>query len=217
MAGDLALQHVYEPPARHSPESGHAPARDDAPTLLLLHGTGGDEHDLLPLAPLLLPNAGVLSPRGNVLEHGMPRFFRRLAPGVFDVEDLQARTEELLHFIDAASAQYGFARNRVIAVGLSNGANIAANMLLTHGPVLDAAVLFRVMPVREGPDASLPSTEVYMNSGRRDRMITPALTQQLADRLQAAGATVTLEWDDAGHELTRGAVDSARRWLAHRA
>src|SRR5690349_24069796 len=116
--GSLGFIHVYEPAARV-----------DAPTLLLLHGTGGDEHDLLPLVPLLLPNAGVLSPRGPVSEHGMPRFFRRLAPGVFDLADLERRTADLLAFLDAAAREYGFVRDRVVAVGLSNGANIAANLL----------------------------------------------------------------------------------------
>ena len=203
----LDFVHVYEP-AQHA----------DAPTLLLLHGTGGDEHDLLPLAPLLVPNAGVLSPRGKVLEHGMPRFFRRLAPGVFDAADLALRTQELLTFVGAASDHYGFRRDRVIAVGLSNGANIAAHLLLSHGAVLDAAVLFRAMPVSDDPPVSLPgSLGVLMSSGRRDRMISADVSERLAQKLRAAGADVTLEWDDAGHELTRAAVDGARRWLLHRA
>ena len=161
-AGALGFAHVYEPAASA-----------DAPTLLLLHGTGGDEHDLLPLVPLLSPNAGALSPRGNVDEHGMPRFFRRLAPGVFDMEDLAKRTDELRDFIDAAAAHYGFARDRVIAVGLSNGANIAANLLLTHGPVVRAAVLFRGMPTRDaGPFAQAAGVDVYMSS-RLAAMLAP--------------------------------------------
>ena len=199
----LDFVHLYEP----APEP-------DAPILLLLHGTGGDEHDLLPLAPLLVPNAGVLSLRGKVLEHGMPRFFRRLAPGVFDAADLALRTRELHAFIDAASDHYGFRRDRVIAVGLSNGANIAAHLLLSHGPVLEAAVLFRAMPVSDDPPVPLTGhPAVFMSSGRRDRMIAPEVTEQLARKLRAAGADVTLEWDEAGHELTRSAIDAARRWL----
>jgi predicted esterase len=205
----LGFIHVYEPAAR-----------PDAVTLLLLHGTGGDEHDLVPLVPLLLPNAGILSPRGPVSEHGMPRFFRRLAPGVFDMEDLAKRTADLRQFIDRAAAHYRFDRARVIAVGLSNGANIAANLLLEYGAVVRAAILFRAMPTREidvEADTPRPTAadrvDVYMNSGRHDRMISAALTERLAEQLRAVGASVTLEWDGSGHELTREAITSAGQWL----
>jgi phospholipase/carboxylesterase len=217
----LSLIHVYEPAAATG-----------APTLLLLHGTGGDEHDLLPLVPLLLPNAGVLSPRGAVSEHGMPRFFRRLAPGVFDMEDLEQRTSELRTFIDTAAVHYGFDRANVIAVGLSNGANIAANLILSYGAVVRAAVLFRAMPTREGPwgttflgtdarpvrrspqdEGGTSGVDVYMSSGRRDRMIATTQAEQLAEQLRDAGASVTLEWDDAGHELTREAIVKAAAWM----
>ena len=205
MSGEshLGLVHVYEPAAAV-----------DAPTLLLLHGTGGDEHDLLPLVPHLLPNAGVLSVRGAVLEQGMPRFFRRLAPGVFDMEDLAHRTDELHRFVDAAAAHYGFARDHVIAVGLSNGANIAAHLLLTQGAVLRGAILFRAMPT--GATVTVGGAGgvgVYMSSGRRDSMISTDMTERLAQQLREAGAAVTLEWDEGGHQLTRTAIDGARRWL----
>jgi predicted esterase len=162
-----------------------------------------------------LPNASVLSVRGAVVEHGMPRFFRRLAPGVFDMEDLAFRTAELRRFVDAAATHYGFARDNIIAVGLSNGANIAAHLLLTHGAVLHGAVLFRAMPT--GAPATAGGTSgvhVYMSSGRRDQMIDPAMTEQLSRQLREAGAVVTLEWDEGGHQLTRTAIDGARRWLA---
>lgn len=200
---DLGLVHVYEPAAAAG-----------VPTLLLLHGTGGDERDLLPLVPHLMPNAGVLSVRGAVLEHGMPRFFRRLAPGVFDMEDLARRTDELRRFIDAAAAHYGFARDQVIAVGLSNGANIAANLLLTQSAVLRGAVLFRAMPTGTvAADGVARGVEVYMSSGRRDSMISADMTELLAQQLRDAGADVTLDWDDGGHQLTRAAIDGAREWL----
>ena len=200
---NLALVHIYEPGAVAG-----------APTLLLLHGTGGDERDLLPLVPHLLPNAGVLSVRGAVLEHGMPRFFRRLAPGVFDMEDLSNRTDELRRFIDAAAGRYGFARDSVIAVGLSNGANIAANLLLTHGAVLRGAVLFRAMPTGTAAASDVAhGVPVYMSSGRRDSMISGDMAEQLAMQLREAGATVTLHWDEGGHQLTRAALDGAREWL----
>jgi phospholipase/carboxylesterase len=199
----LGLVHIYQPAAV-----------DGVPTLLLLHGTGGDEHDLLPLVPQLLPNAGVLSVRGAVLEHGMPRFFRRLAPGVFDMEDLSHRTDELRRFLDAAATHYGFARANVIAVGLSNGANIAGNLLLTHGAVVRGAILFRAMPTGTAVIADVASgVAVYMSSGRNDRMISAEMTEQLARLLREAGASVTLAWDEGGHQLTRTAIDGARRWL----
>ena len=200
---DLGLVHVYEPAAVA-----------EAPTLLLLHGTGGDEHDLLPLVPHLLSNAGVLSVRGAVLEHGMPRFFRRLAPGVFDMEDLAHRTDELRRFVDAAAAHYGFDRDQVIAVGLSNGANIAANLLLTHRAVFRGAILFRAMPTgMAAVSDAARGVGVYMSSGRRDSMISADMTESLAQQLREAGAVVTLDWDEGGHQLTRTAIDGAARWL----
>src|ERR1700731_948211 len=131
---DLGLVHVFVP--AENPES---------PTLLLLHGTGGDERDLLPLGAELWPGAALLGVRGKVLENGMPRFFRRFAEGVFDVDDLKSRTEELANFIDAASERYAFNKKRLIAVGYSNGANIAASLILLHPHCLAAAVLFRAM------------------------------------------------------------------------
>ena len=147
----LSFLHVYRPPA--------APG---APTLLMLHGTGGNEHDLLPMASELLPGAGVLSPRGKVLERGMPRFFRRLSEGVFDIEDLKQRTAELADFVAEASEHYRFDASRIIAVGFSNGANIAASLLLLKPGVLKRAVLFRAM-VPLVPDP-LPSGDVELGA-----------------------------------------------------
>ena len=158
---------VIRPPL---PAAGTTPG---APTLLLLHGTGGNEHDLLPLAAELLPGAGVLSPRGKVLEHGMPRFFRRLAEGVFDLEDLQLRTAELADFVTAAAAHYEFDRARVIAVGFSNGANIAGEPAAAAPGVLRRAVLFRAMvPLVPDPLPSIPRTPVLMSNGRADPIVS---------------------------------------------
>src|SRR5258705_5567600 len=140
--------HVFEPPA----EPG-------GPILLLLHGTGGNEHDLVPLAGTLLPGAGVLSPRGRVLERGMPRFFRRLAEGVFDVADLKLRTQELADFITESAATYKFPTSRLIAVGFSNGANIAGSLLLLRPEVLGGAILFRAMvPLTPDTLPRIPAT-----------------------------------------------------------
>src|SRR5262245_49349799 len=173
------------------------PAAHSDVTLLALHGTGGDEHDLIPLARAIRPRAAVLSPRGRVLEHGMPRFFRRLAEGVFDQEDLKLRTAELAEFIAAASSRYGFDSANVVAVGFSNGANIAASLLLRRPGVLRAAILFRAMvPFVLDPLPDLKRTPVLLSSGRRDSIAPPEQAERLAALLRASSADVTIEWDD---------------------
>jgi predicted esterase len=193
-----------------------APALD-SPTLLLLHGTGGTEQDLLPLARLL-PGAAVLSPRGKVLERGMPRFFRRLAEGVFDVEDLTRRTHELADFVAAAARRYGFDAGRVVAAGFSNGANIAASLLLLRPDTLAAAVLFRAMvPLEPDPLPSLPRTPVLVSNGREDPLVPSSETERLAALLDRAGAAVTIAWQPGGHVLTPADVSGATAWLAARA
>ena len=198
----LSFTHVYHPPA--------APG---GPTLLLLHGTGGNEHDLVALAGDLLPGAGVLSPRGKVLERGMPRFFRRLAEGVFDLEDLRQRTSELADFIAEARERYKLDDSRFLAVGFSNGANMAASLLLLRPDTLHRAVLFRAMvPIVPDP---LPRTAaaVLISNGRVDPLVPVAETDRLAALLRAAGADVTVMWQQAGHQLVQGDIASARGWL----
>ena len=196
--------HVYKPPT----EPG-------GPVLLMLHGTGGNEHDLVPLADMLLPGAGVLSPRGQVLEHGMPRFFRRLAEGVFDIDDLKRRSQELGDFIVSAAAKYEFATSDLTAVGFSNGANMAASLLLLRPEALGGAVLFRAM-VPLIPDAlpKLPATPVLLSNGRSDPLVSAEETERLAALLRSGGAEVTVSWQNAGHELTDRDVITAREWLA---
>jgi phospholipase/carboxylesterase len=185
------------------------------PTLLMLHGTGGDENDLLPLGRMLLPGAGMLSPRGNVLEHGAPRFFRRLAEGVFDVEDLHRRTGELADFVEAAAERYGFASESIYAVGYSNGANIAASMLLSRPSVLAGAVLLRAMVPFEPTSApSLAGKRVLISAGRLDQMISVAGTDRLATILREGGAEVDLRWQATGHGLTQGDVTAAQEFLS---
>ncbi len=186
-----------------------------ARTLLLLHGTGGDEHDLVPLGRMLDPAAALLSPRGNVLEHGAPRFFRRIAEGVFDQDDLARRTAELAAFLDAAAARYGFDRAHVVAVGYSNGANIAASLLLSRPRPFAAAVLLRAMTPFEPPaPPDLGGVAVRIASGRHDPIIRADDARRLAGLLGKAGAAVTHAWAEAGHELTSPEVDEARVWLA---
>jgi len=183
-------------------------------TLLLLHGTGGNERDLIPLGRELDPRAALLSPRGKVLENGMPRFFRRLAEGVFDLEDLKKRTNELANFVAAAAQHYGFAGDRVVAVGYSNGANIAASMLLLRPEVLSAAILFRAMvPLVPETQPNLSSLRVWIGGGKFDPIVPASETEQLVELLRDAGADVTLRYFPAGHELTPVDVEGAREWL----
>ena len=183
-------------------------------TLLLLHGTGGNERDLIPLGRELDPSAALLSPRGKVLENGMPRFFRRLAEGVFDLEDLKTRTNELADFAAAAAQHYGFASDNVIAVGYSNGANIAASMLLLRPEILRSAVLFRAMvPLVPENLPDLSSVHVWIGAGSEDPIIPTSETQRLVELLRSARADVTLRFFNAGHGLTSSDVETARQWL----
>ena len=204
MTADLGFIHRFIP-ARDGPKS---------PTLLLLHGTGGNEMDLLELGQALAPGAALLSPRGKVLEHGIPRFFRRLAEGVFDLEDLRLRTGELAGFIEAAASAYGFAPDRVIAVGYSNGASIAASLLLLHPGLLRAAVLFHPMvPLVPDKLPDLSSTPIFIGAGRFDVLVPQAETERLADLFRQAGADVTVYWQADGHTLTLEEVREAEGWL----
>ena len=184
-------------------------------TLLLLHGTGGNEDDLIPLGRALLPGAALLSPRGQVLEHGMPRFFRRLAEGIFDEPDLRARTAELAEFVEWAATSYGFDPRRVTAVGFSNGANIASSLLLLRPHVLAGAVLFRAMvPLVPEVRPDLRGVRVLIGSGRADPLVPASEVERLAAMLQEGGAEVTVHWESAGHQLTSGDLDAGRTWLA---
>jgi phospholipase/carboxylesterase len=202
VSAELGFAHVFKP-AEHA----------GAHTLLLLHGTGGDEHDMVPLAGLA-PGAAVLSPRGKVLEHGMPRFFRRLAEGVFDVDDLKARAGELADFVAAAAAHYRFDPARVVAMGFSNGANIAAATLLLRPGVLKGAVLFRAMvPLEPDPLPPLGGARVLVSNGRMDPLVSEEQTNRLARLLQRAGADVEVHWQPAGHQLMPSDFAVAKTWL----
>ena len=190
------------------------PGAAGAPTFLLLHGTGGDETDLLGLGRALDSEAALLSPRGKVLEQGMPRFFRRLAAGVFDRKDLMLRTHELADFVADAATRYEFDVARVIAVGFSNGANIAASMLLLRPETLAAAILFRPMvPLSPETLPDLARVPVFIGSGRQDPIVPVAEAERLAALLRQAGAPVTLHWEASGHTLTPGDLDAAREWM----
>ena len=183
-------------------------------TLLLLHGTGGNENDLLPLGRAIDPEASLLSPRGKVLENRMPRFFRRLAEGVFDLEDLKNRTHELADFVAAAAKHYKIDIKHIIAVGYSNGANIAASLLLLRPEILSAAILFRAMvPLIPETEPDLDSVRVWIGAGSNDPIVPASETKELAELLRGAGAEVTIRFFEGGHQLTQQDIHAAHEWL----
>jgi predicted esterase len=200
----LTYIHRYEP--------GQGENKDT--TLLLLHGTGGDENALSGLGNMLLPGAAQLSPRGNVSENGMARFFRRFAEGVLDVEDLQRRTGDLAEFIHQASLRYGFDEQRVIAVGFSNGANIAGSLLFMRPPVLQAALLLHAMvPFVPDPLPDLRGKPIFLGAGRLDPLVSATETEQLTDLFRRSGANVELSWQNDGHTVTLEEAKAAKAWL----
>ena len=185
------------------------------PTLLLLHGTGGDESSLLSLARIIDPEASILSLRGGVLENDMPRFFRRLSEGVFDEEDLIFRTEELHNYLDEAAHIYNFDRQNVLAVGYSNGANIAASLLFHYQNALKGAILHHPMVPRRGialPDVS--KTSIFITAGTNDPICPAKETKELESLLKEAGAKVDLHWTNNGHQLTITEAHLAAKWYS---
>ncbi len=202
----LGFAHVHVAPAAGS---------TDARTILLLHGTGGNERDLLDIGAAIAPGARLLGVRGQVLEGGMPRFFRRMAEGVFDEADIIRRSADLVAFVAAAAVEYGFDATKVIALGFSNGANIAAAMLLLHPATLAGGMLIRAMvPLVPATAPTLSATPVIMIEGAMDPLIPRANAEQLAAMLRDAGAAVTLHWEPSWHGLTPADVAVARRWYA---
>ena len=201
-AQDLGFAHVFEPGSSDW-------------TLLLLHGTGGDEHDLIGLGRQLAPEAALLSPRGQVLEHGMPRFFRRLAVGQLDIPDLLTRTDQLAGFVAAAAAAYGRDPAKLVAVGLSNGANIAASVLLRHPATLRAAGLLRPMlPYEPDRIPDLTGTDVLIEAGERDPYSPAEQVARLTEILRDAGAEVTSTVQPgAGHGLTQDDLRRLAAWI----
>lgn len=204
MTDDLGFVHRFVP--------GSADNADT--TLLMLHGTGGDEDSLLPLGRALLPGAAMLSPRGQVNENGALRFFRRLREGVFDQEDLARRTDDLAAFVRVAAQEYGFDLSRLVAAGFSNGANIAGSLLLKHPGLVQRAVLLAPMvPFEPSPLPDLAGTSVFIGAGRADTMVPPQLTERLAELLRESGASVTLHWESGGHSITPTEITAAAQWL----
>jgi len=195
---------------KHIFNKGQNPSK---PTLLLLHGTGGNELDLLPLAGMIDDEANVLSVRGNVLENGMPRFFRRLAEGVFDEEDLIFRTKELNEFLDEAAEKYDFDRDNILAIGYSNGANIAASLMFHFQHALKGGILHHPMVPRKGIDLpNLTGKSVFIAAGTNDPICSPMESTELQSLLEKAKAKVELHWENRGHQLTREEVEAAATW-----
>lgn len=183
------------------------------PALLLLHGTGGDENDLVGLAQSVSPGSAILSVRGKVLEHGMPRFFKRLAEGVFDLEDLKFRTTELADFIEEAKTEYGITQP-LYALGFSNGANIAASVLLSKPGVIDGAVLLRAMvPFEPSILPDLSGKKIVLLSGLMDQIIPTENAKHLAWMFKQSGADITFSMKPAGHTLTQADISDITSWL----
>jgi phospholipase/carboxylesterase len=193
-----------------------ASTRPDQVTLLLLHGTGGNEEDLIALGQELYPGAAILSPRGKVLESGMPRFFRRLAEGVFDIGDLKFRTHELADFVKKASKVYKFNLRYVISIGYSNGANIASSLLLIHPEIIASAVLFRAMiPFMPEKVPNLSGKNIFIGAGQYDPIVPREQTETLFGLFKKAGANVVLHFqENSGHELGYDEISTAKDWLS---
>jgi predicted esterase len=193
------------------------PAEDSASgeTLVVLHGTGGDENDLIGIGQAIAPGAAILSPRGNVLENGAPRFFRRLAEGVFDPKEVRSRAEELARFIRAAVITYRLDPTRVFALGYSNGANVASTVMFVEPGILQGAILFRPMLVYEPTEKKdLSGSAVFISAGRMDPIVPTVSVERLVELFELAHAEVTLKWQLVGHNLVPSEVGEAANWLA---
>ncbi|AWB46052.1 carboxylesterase [Paenibacillus sp. CAA11] len=185
----------------------------NAPTLVLFHGTGGTERDLLGLGRLISRGSSLLGVRGNVLENGMPRFFRRLAEGVFDEEDLVYRTKEIYDFLGQAAADYELDREKLVAVGYSNGANIIGSLLFHYQDAFRGAILHHPMvPIRGLQLPDLSGIPIFIGAGKNDPLCAPSETEELQKLLEDAGAKVTVHWESFGHQLTQSEAQAAARW-----
>lgn len=211
MTDDLGFIHRFIP--REDSPAGTPDLSTE--TLLVLHGTGGNENDLVGIGRAIAPGAAILSPRGNVLENGAPRFFRRIAEGVFDPKEVHSRGQDLARFIRGAIVTYGLDPNRIFALGYSNGANIASTVMLIEPGIIQGAILFRPMVVYEPPRKNdLTGSSVFISAGRMDQIVPTASVEALAGMFRAANADVTLKWQLAGHNLVPGEIREAADWLA---
>ena len=203
MNSDLGFTHIFQP----SPSGAQR-------VLLVLHGTGGDETSLLPIAKLIDPEAAILSVKGKVLENGAPRYFRRLAEGVFDMEDLHFRTQELADFVAEAKVFYCLNPDQIMAVGYSNGANIAASLLLARPETINGGILLRAMVPFEPPSLNnLRSKRIFISEGQFDPIVPTEHGTRLAELFRERGADVTLLWNETDHRLSQSEIKAAKEWL----
>ncbi len=206
---DLGFIHLFQPAPHLTAEQTPAAAT----TVVLLHGTGANEYDLLELGHTIAPDANILSPRGKVLEQGMPRYFRRFPNGVFDQEDLAFRARELADFLGRAAAHYRFDPKQVVALGFSNGANIAAAMFLLQPTAFAGGLLFSpANPLDNPPTVDLTSKQIFIGSGRADQICPPVQAEQLGAKLQTLGAEVSIFWHDSGHTIVPSELRAAQGW-----
>jgi phospholipase/carboxylesterase len=215
-SNDFGFNHIFiNSPSNGSNNKEYDNNRSKKLTLVLLHGTGGNEEDLIFLGKEIEPNASILSPRGKVLENGMPRFFRRLSEGIFDIEDLKFRTHELADFIQKCSLHYKFDLNQTIAVGFSNGANIAASLLLLRPEILQGAILFRAMVpfLPDDPFPNLSSKKILLSAGLNDPIATRTEIENLYNLFQKTNANIILKWQHSSHNLIQDDLVIAQKWL----
>jgi predicted esterase len=205
VSDDLGFIHRFVP--ADDPASGE--------TLVVLHGTGGDENDLISVGQAIAPGAAILSPRGNVLENGAPRFFKRLAEGVFDPKEVRSRAEELARFVRAATVTYRLDPARIFAFGYSNGANVASTVMLVEPGIFLGSILLRPMLVYEPTEKrDLTGSSVLISAGRMDPIVPTESVERLAELLQSTGAEVTVKWQLAAHNLVPSEVREAADWLS---
>lgn len=198
----MAYQYIYQ-----------ASEQPDAPTLFLLHGTGGSETDLLKIAELIDSQANILAVRGNEPENGMNRFFKRHAEGLFDIDNLKMHTEEMYKFLDAAAEKEGFNRNKIVAIGYSNGANIAASLLFSYNnPLMGAILLHPMVPFRDAKMPNLAQTPVFIGAGSNDPLCSVNESKELEQLLAMGNCQVTLHWEAAGHSLTQAELTASAKW-----
>lgn len=215
-SNDFGFNHIFINSFSNGSNNKKYDDRNKKLTLVLLHGTGGNEEDLIFLGKKIEPNASVLSPRGKVLENGLPRFFRRLSEGVFDLEDLRIRSHELADFIQKCSLHYKFDLENTIAIGFSNGANISVSMLFLRPEVLQGAILFRAMvPFIPDPLPNLSSKKILLSAGLEDPIVSRNETENLFRLFQKTNAIITLKWQPSSHNLIQEDILVAKPWISY--
>ena len=215
-SNDFGFNHIFINSFSNGSNNKKYDDRNKKLTLVLLHGTGGNEEDLILLGKKIEPNASILSPRGKVLENGLPRFFRRLSEGVFDLEDLRIRSHELADFIQKCSLHYKFDLENTIAIGFSNGANISVSMLFLRPEVLQEAILFRAMvPFIPDPLPNLSSKKILLSAGLEDPIVSRNETENLFRLFQKTNAIITLKWQPSSHNLIQEDILVAKPWISY--